>query len=276
MAGVTMLAILIAACSFKTVYNRLDYLIPEYVEGMVTLDEVLEEKLEQRTLILLDWHRNTQLKLYADWLHALQQDAGKNLTEERVKQRITEAERFWNALSVKINDEMALLLPMLDAQQRAELFINIEDRNEEFREQFVDLDDDERVDDYFERMVDTYANWIGELTDEQLLAVQQASTRLISTADLRLQRRLQWQHGIQQILAEQATDTDKSAELRMFLAGFEDVDNEVMKQKSAYNRNIVTGVTVQISRTMTDEQKAHFINKTNDYIRIFTELAENR
>jgi hypothetical protein len=33
----------VAACSFKTVYNRLDYLIPEYVEGMVTLDDVLEE-----------------------------------------------------------------------------------------------------------------------------------------------------------------------------------------------------------------------------------------
>ena len=62
----------VAACSFKTVYNRLDYLIPEYVEGMVTLDDVLEEKLEQRTLVLLEWHRNTQLKQYADWLSALQ------------------------------------------------------------------------------------------------------------------------------------------------------------------------------------------------------------
>jgi hypothetical protein len=275
-AGVTLLAALIAACSFKTVYNNLDYLIPEYVEGMVTLDEMLEERVEQRTLVLLDWHRNTQLKPYADWLRSIQQDAGESLTEASVKQRITDAERFWKELSVKLNDEMAQLLPLLDEQQQAELFLNIEDRNEEFREQFVDLDNDERVDDYIERISDTYENWIGELTDEQRYEVEQASSRLLSTADLRLQRRQQWQHGIRQILAEQDTPANKTARLRLFLAGFEDIDNETMKQKSALNSEVITALTVRISHRMTAEQKSHFINKTGEYIRIFTELAENR
>jgi hypothetical protein len=275
-AGVTILAVLTAACSFKTVYNNLDYLIPEYVEGMVTLDEMLEERVEQRTLVLLDWHRNTQLKPYADWLRSIQQDAGESLTEANVKQRITEAERFWKELSVKLNDEMAQLLPLLDEQQQAELFINIEDRNEEFREQFVDLDNDERVDDYIERITDTYENWIGELTDEQRHEVEQASSGLRSTADSRLQRRVQWQHGIREILAEQDTPANKTARLRLFLAGFEDIDNETMKQKSALNREIITALTVRISHSMTAEQKSRFINKTGEYIRIFTELAENR
>jgi hypothetical protein len=275
-AGVTLLAALIAACSFKTVYNNLDYLIPEYVEGMVTLDEMLEERVEQRTLVLLDWHRNTQLKPYADWLRSIQQDAGESLTEASVKQRITDAERFWKELSVKLNDEMAQLLPLLDEQQQAELFLNIEDRNEEFREQFVDLDNDERVDDYIERISDTYENWIGELTDEQRYEVEQASSRLLSTADLRLQRRQQWQHGIRQILAEQDTPANKTARLRLFLAGFEDIDNETMKQKSALNSEVITALTVRISHRMTAAQKSHFINKTGEYIRIFTELAENR
>ena len=39
--------LLVSACSLKTIYNRLDYLIPSYVEGMVSLDDVLEEKVEQ-------------------------------------------------------------------------------------------------------------------------------------------------------------------------------------------------------------------------------------
>ena len=49
-----------------------------------------------------------------------------------------------------------------------------------------------------------------------------------------------------------------------------------MSQKSAFNREVVSALTVRISRSMTDQQKAHFINKTDEYIRIFTELAENR
>lgn len=266
----------VAACSFKTVYNRLDYLIPEYVEGMVTLDDVLEEKLEQSTLVLLEWHRNTQLKQYADWLSALQRDMATQLTEQQVEQRITEMDRFWRSLSAKVNDEMAHLLPLLNKEQLDELFMNIDDTNEEFREESVDLNEEQRIEDYVERISDTYQGWIGELTDEQQRNVEQAATELVSTAELRLQRRLQWQHGIREILAEEDTVQNKTDRLRQFLAGFEDIDDETMKEKSEINRGIIVRLTVQISHSMTEDQQAHFISKTNDYIRMLTELAENR
>ena len=266
----------VAACTFKTVYNRLDYLIPEYIEGMVTLDDVLEEKLEQSTLVLLEWHRNTQLKQYADWLSALQRDMATHLTEQQVEQRITEMDRFWRSLSAKVNDEMADLLPLLNKEQQDELFMNIEDSNDEFREEFVDLNEEQRIEDYVERMSDTYQSWIGELTDEQQRKVEQVATELVSTAELRLQRRLQWQRGIREILAEEETAQNKTGRLRQFLSGFEDIDDETMKEKSAINREVIVRLTVQISHSMTEDQQAHFISKTNDYIRMLTELAENR
>jgi len=266
----------VAACSFKTVYNRLDYLIPEYIEGMVTLDDVLEEKLEQSTLVLLEWHRNTQLKQYADWLSALQRDMATHLTEQQVEQRITEMDRFWRSLSAKVNDEMADLLPLLNKEQQDELFMNIEDSNEEYREEFVDLNEEQRIEDYIERISDTYQSWIGELTDQQQRKVEQAATELVSTAELRLQRRLQWQRGIREILAEEETAQIKTGRLRQFLAGFEDIDDETMKEKSEINRGVIVRLTVQISNSMTEDQQAHFISKTNDYIRMLTELAENR
>ena len=241
----------VAACTFKTVYNRLDYLIPEYIEGMVTLDDVLEEKLEQSTLLLLEWHRNTQLKQYADWLSALQHDVAAQLTEKQVEQRITEMDRFWRSLSAKVNDEMADLLPLLNKEQQDELFISIEDSNDEFREEFVDLSEEQRLEDYAERISDTYQSWIGELTDEQQRNVEQAATELVSTAELRLQRRLQWQRGIREILAEQGTAQNKTGRLRQFLAGFEDIDDETMREKSAINRGVIVRLTVQISNSMT-------------------------
>jgi len=273
---ILMLIAAVAACSFKTVYNRLDYLIPEYVEGMVTLDEVLEEQVEERTLMLLQWHRNTQLKQYAGWLQSLQQDVGVTMTEEVLEQRISEMEEFWLYLSIKLNDEMAYLLPLLDEDQQEELFIYIEDTNEEFRDEFVDLDEQERIDDFSERISDTYENWIGELSDDQQLAAEQAAAQLISTAESRLQRRLEWQQGIRNILVEQGTVQYKSERLRSFLAGFEQDKDGPIKEASDINRQIIIRLTVQISHSMSDEQKEFFIRKTSDYIRMFTELAENR
>ena len=54
---IVALVVMAASCSFKTLYNQLDYLIPSYVEGMVSLDGMLEEKVEQRSLVLINWHR---------------------------------------------------------------------------------------------------------------------------------------------------------------------------------------------------------------------------
>ncbi|MGB5679235.1 MAG: DUF6279 family lipoprotein [Gammaproteobacteria bacterium] len=273
---VIALVAFVAACSFKTVYNRLDYLIPEYIEGVVSLDEVLEEKLEDRVLVLLQWHRNTQLKQYASWLNALQGDMTGQLTEQQLDQRISEMEGFWSAFFIKLNDEMAYLLPLLDEKQQDELNIYLEESNEEFREEFIELDNDERVEDYAERMIDTYENWIGELADEQVLAVEQSAAQLISSAELRLQRRIRWQLGIRTILARDDTTYDKRERLRAFLAGFEQDNDPVLNETTEINRRIIISLTVEIAKSMTQDQKAFFISKTNDYIRMFMELAENR
>ncbi len=267
---------LVTACSFKTVYNRLDYLIPEYVEGIVTLDDVLEQRLDERTLLLLQWHRNTQLKQYASWLQALQQDVNGQLTVEQLDQHIAEMEQFWLSLEIKLNDEMAYLLPQLDAGQREELFAYLDETNEEFREEYIDPDNDERTEAFAERMIDTYENWIGELSDAQAQAAELAASGLISNAELRLERRLEWQQGIRDILASPDSRYDKSQRLRAFLAGFEHEPEGPIKQASDHNRQIIVGLTVEIAQSMTQDQKDHFTSKTNDYIRMFTELAENR
>ncbi|MBT8128663.1 MAG: hypothetical protein KJP10_01645 [Gammaproteobacteria bacterium] len=270
------LIMLITACSFKTVYNRLDYLIPKYVEGVVSLDDILEERLEGRTQVLLNWHRNTQLKQYAGWLQSLQPDIGVQLTEQQLEQHISEMEGFWLSLLNKVNDEMAYLLPMLDEVQREELFVYLDDSNEEFRESFIEPEDQERIDDYAGRMIDVYEDWIGELTDEQAGSVEQAAAELISSAELRLQRRLEWQQGIRQILVSADSPYDKSQRLRVFLAGFEQDQDGPIRQASDINRQVIIRLTVHIAHSLTNEQREFFISRTDDYIRMFTELAENR
>ncbi len=266
----------VTACSVKTLYNQLDYLIPEYVTGMVTLDDIQEIELEQRTALLLKWHRHTELKLYSEWLRGVQKDVKSTLTEEKVLLRIIELDQFWHSLMVKVNDDMAQVLPKLNQQQQDELFASLAHKNEKFREEYVDLEQDELIESYRERLQDNFESWIGELTKAQALRVKQAAQQLVSTAELRLQHRLSWQFGIQKILARPGTPNSKAEQLRKFLTGFEKINNQAMKGNSELNRNIIASLTVYISSSMTKEQKVHFMDKTNDYIRMLTELAENR
>ena len=270
-----LLAGLLTSCSFKTVYNRLDVLIPEYVEGLVTIDNALENNLQQRSTALLEWHRQTQLIRYADWLRAFQGEVGK-LTVDSARRYALEAEDFWEAMSAKIDYEMAELLPLLDTQQQNELFASITEKNEDFADEYIDIDDDERRTNYYERTRDTYENWIGYLTDAQEQAIRQATDRLMDGARLRLDRREEWQAGIQEILAGRESRQVKSQQLHAYLQNFEFSNAQSLDSRIEANKEIITGLTVAISDSMDEDQAEHFVDKTNDYIRMFTELSENR
>lgn len=273
---IVALVVMAAACSFKTLYNQLDYLIPSYVEGMVSLDGMLEEKVDQRSLVLINWHRNTQLHQYAEWLRALQRDANEQLTEEQMLRHIATLESFWKSLSLKVNEEMVILLPLLNAEQRAELFSSIADKNEDFREDYVDVSNHERIDKYTDRMLDSYETWLGNLTDEQETAVEQAAAEMLTSAGLRLERRQQWQRSIKSILDTSDSATQKAASLGEYFTDFNSRDNVAMQTIENTNRQVLARLTVQIVHSMTDDQKAHFVSRTNDYIRMFDELAEER
>jgi len=268
--------LIISACSFKSVYNNLDYLIPSYVEGMVSLDDMLEEQVEQRTQVLINWHRNTQLKQYAKLLQSYQQDFGPQLSEERVSQHMAAMESLWQPLGEKLNEEMAVLLPLLNDNQLEELFENIDDKNEAFYDEYVDLDETELIEEYTDRLLENYENWLGDLTEQQEADIGKAAYRFHTSAHLRLEQRKKWQRNIREILYTDDATEKKSERLRIFFKAFNAERMDVLSDADAANKQVITSLTVKLVHAATTDQKEYFMNKTDDYIRIFIELAENR
>jgi len=268
--------LLVSACSLKTIYNRLDSLIPSYVEGMVSLDDVLEEKLEQRASVLVSWHRNTQLSQYADLLRIFQKDIESPLNEESVLQHIASIQLFWQSLELKLNQEMAQLLPLLNSAQQEELFESIEEKNEDYYDEYVDLYKSERIDQYIETTTETYENWLGYLSEEQERIIEKAAAELTSSASLRLDQRRLWQRSIQDILNTSDPEEIKSKQLQQFFKRFNINDQPQLKAVSEINKKIFARLTVEIVNQASVNQKTFFKNKTDEYIKIFTELVENR
>ena len=54
----------VAGCTAGFVYNRLDWLVSWYVNGLVSLDDAQEEQLRTSVRRTLAWHRETQLTRY--------------------------------------------------------------------------------------------------------------------------------------------------------------------------------------------------------------------
>ena len=78
------------------------------------------------------------------------------------------------------------------------------------------------------------------------------------------------------ILAGPGSREQKSQLLHDYLQNFEFSKAQSLDSKIAVNKDIIAELTVAISNSMNEEQAGHFVDKTNDYIRMFTELSENR
>jgi Family of unknown function (DUF6279) len=272
---ITLLSVL-AACSFKSVYNNLGYLIPSYVEGMVSLDDMLEDHVAQRTQVLINWHRNTQLEKYAALLRSFQQDFGPQLTEQRVSGHMTAMQALWQPLGEKLNKEMAVLLPLLNDGQLAELFDSIDEKNDEFYDEYVDLDEEELIEEYTEKLLDNYESWLGDLSEQQEAVIERAAYKFHTSAHLRLQQRKIWQRNIREILYSDDNADIKTESLRAYFEAFNSHRDDALSEADEANKQVIAWLTVKLVHAATDEQKQHFMNQTDDYIRIFTELAENR
>lgn len=262
-ASLCALIILLASCTFKTVYNNFDYLIPKYIEGMVPLDEFLEDEIDNHVSLFMQWHRETQMKPYAEWMNRVRENAGPNITRNQVEERLTEAEEFWVVMSGRLNESVARVLPKMNEEQRTKLFTSIQEKNDDLREEYIDIPVDERSNYYAEKLVDNYEFWLDELTDEQVNFVKEAAAQQVDTAELRLQRRLQWQKEVQSILDEDLSKEEQSKKLLLFLQGFQTVDTSKFRKKAQFNREVIIGLTVKVSRSMTRAQLKHFDTKIN-------------
>lgn len=264
------------ACSFKSVYNRMDFLIAEYVEGLITLDDALESDLENRSELLLDWHRTTQLKQYADWFRELQSDANPELDDDRLIYHQQKIETFWKSISARLNTEIAEFLPRLSTEQTNELLASLSEKNDDFRDDYIDIDEQERSEKYTENITETYEDWFGELSDEQIQFAEQAAEKLQSTAERRLELRQRWQSTIQEIITADHSQQQKQQLLLEYFDAFTMDDDPQIKVVNDANKTVLRDLAKNMVHTMSPDQKAYFIAKTDDYIQMFEELAEQR
>jgi hypothetical protein len=139
---IILLLLGVVGCGLRMTYPNLDWLIPWYVADYISLNQEQRSLLEKRLMPALDWHCHTQLPVYAHMLKALANDLddpGRLLSVERLHAYAEQLNRRWRDIKIQIGPEMAEILASASDKQIAELFENVEQRNNAFKAQYVDI-----------------------------------------------------------------------------------------------------------------------------------------
>jgi len=265
---------LLSGCGLKFYYNRLDWFIPWHVESYMSLSDEQQQLLEQSLDQHLRWHRTTQLPTYAHWLQTLSADwqNGLDMAELNTHQAILEG--YWRALVQQIAPDTAQLLALASDRQITNLFTNLEEKNQEYYDEYAALPPQQLRRKYAQFAIKQFKRWLDRITPEQRQLITQWSERMELTAADRLRYRRQWQTSLGELLKQRQDSASFEAALNQFFqsSGFERPAYYQVKLEN--NRAAFKALILAIDATLTPQQKRYLMQRLASFAEDFQQLAQ--
>lgn len=254
--------VLIIACGPRWYYPNLDWLIPWYVDDYVSLDREQKSGLGERLERLLDWHCRTQLSEYAAFLREIRRDVvGRTLTAERLADYNDRLVQYWNALMARIGPEaIQILVTASDAQVR-ELFANLERKNRELEETFVDPPRDEVLRNRQRRMEKRLRYWFSDLTDTQRTMVAEWSRRLLPISADWIDNRRKIQDEFRKLLEQRRSSKKFEDAFLALLADPASIRSDIYQKKIDINTGRTISLLIRLQNSLAPDQRNHLLDR---------------
>ncbi len=270
-----LLTVLVSGCSFRFVYNHLDWWTNWYLDDYVSLNkqqqQVFDEEFEQLHL----WHRKTQLPAYAQQLKTLQLAINSEIDEQQVADNLALFLQHWQNFLMAAEPKLQSLAYSLSDKQKSQL---IEALNEAHQEQ---LDDNEELTEpeWFEERADAQKDqlkaWFGKLTSEQKIQVTLLSRNYQRSFEHRMDYRARWTNQFSELLNGDLPDHQFKYEFyRLFVNG-RSLRDDSFNAITENNNQVFANIFVYMVTTATDKQRKRINKRLNKVLGDVEYLIKN-
>lgn len=262
--------VLLAGCAKKFLYSNIDWVVIEYLDDYVSLDGEQESLLEERILLLADWHKEEELPLYIDHLKQLESLNKDNVTLESLQANRDQMRDHYQRLVSKAAPDLFSLSMQLDTKQESEFVDSVKERYKERDEKYAGKTEQELREIVLENTEEWMEEWLGKLSNQQKVRAKQLSKEVIINSPLWRDYR---SSIIQELeyLFENKTNTVVYQQVFMrLLFEPESYYSDQLRDNIDRNIKLTDQFTLDISQSMSDKQWRHFHGK----IREWRELAE--
>lgn len=187
------LIVLLSACSSTSfIYNRLDIILPWYLDDYVDLSREQKSTLDGLLQPFLGWHRQEELPQYVLILSNIESSLDQPVRREVVAGIFTTLEAAWNRLEDRSLGWLFKLGDELSEEQIKEFLTVLSEEQEEYEEKYLPRSDEEYLEESYESFNDGLGDYLGRLSSNQREILHQASAQLQRMDGLWLQERAEW------------------------------------------------------------------------------------
>jgi hypothetical protein len=251
---IILAALLLASCSSTYVYNRLDWLIPWYVNSYVDLSREQRQSLQEQILPLLQWHRQEELVRYQQLQDQAERELAYPINAGQVQNWIAEI------ILATTRIEESMLEPALEfgtgiSDQQMKEFINsLHEKQDEYEDEFLSRSDQEYIEENAENLQELMQRLLGSLNKKQKQRLQQGAQAMQRFDAIWLESRRQWLDELTILLQR---DQGWQEKVRQAYRVRELNRPPQYRQIVAHNIAVIADALADVLNSRTDKQRKH-------------------
>ncbi|MFL1485532.1 DUF6279 family lipoprotein [Marinobacter sp. LN3S78] len=267
----SLLALQLGACSSTRLsYQFADRGVVWWVEDYVDLTGTQEDALLQDLRQMREWHCQTQLPRYSDWLAELRRETARGeLPPEHIRYHRQQLAAFLEPLSARAVPVASRLLKSLTDEQVRELVASMEEQQAEYRREYLDEDTPQEA---VERVVERTERWLGDLNDRQVAIIRQWLADREGATEAWLDGRGNWQAAFSSLL-EQRRQADFEDRLRDMIIHYQRYQGEAYQARAGRNADDIVQLTHKLLVAADDRHWRHLQEETSDLRQDMVALA---
>ncbi len=273
-AVVLLLAFSLSACSAVRVgYNNADTVLRYMAWEYFDLDGAQYDDVKTRLARLHEWHRAKELPLYAEIAREARQRAANSANEKDVAWGFGALRTRYRAVAARAAEDAAPLLATLSPEQLIHLEKKIAKRNEKFAEEYLPEDERSRIRVQTKKMIERFEDFTGSLSDEQEMRIGRFIRDHQRFTRLRFQDRQRWQREALALIRSHRDPRELGSRLAALFSHPEIYrDQEYARVADRWEADFA-GLVVDLSRTLTPEQRVRALRRMETYAEDFHDLA---
>ena len=260
----------------RVAYNNAEPLVRYNAHNYFDLNEKQNQQFRTRLLRFHDWHRATELALYAGLLRAAAQRGENGITRADIAWAAAELRLRYRVLIIKAVEDAAPILVTLSAAQIGELEKRLAKANEKYAREYLPADEDKRFRAQRRRLLERFRDWMGSLTDEQEARVERFVSMHMHTTQMRFENRKRWQRVAVGLIRQVRAARELAPRLAdIFVQPANHRLPEFVQALAAWESDL-TDLVLDIERTLSPEQRTHVQQRMLRYAVDFEALAAQK
>jgi Family of unknown function (DUF6279) len=280
LARATLLACLALLCGCSMVtkfgYNRAHAAMRTIAWDYLDLDYAQSEQLNIHLGYLHDWHRATELPLYAGLLSDASRRVARGMTPADATWAFDNLRARYRAFTAKTAEELAPVLATLGTAQIAELEQKVAQRNSEYAKEYLPRDDKRGERARVERALDYLRDWTGTLTPVQETRVGAFIRAHSRYYVLRFEDRQRWERDAIALVRQHLPPAELAPRLSELFTRPEARRSDEFAQEERRWEDDFGQLAADIDRTLSPQQRARIVNRLDSYAEDFTDLAAQK